>query len=65
MKTAIIVNMSWNAFFIFMAFSEMIGLSNIHESLPWYFKWWWIAALSGGNLIIHCVQLSMCDKKFR
>jgi hypothetical protein len=40
-----------------MAASEMLGLTAIHENLPWWFKWWWIVALAGGNLVIHIMQL--------
>ncbi len=64
MRTSIIVNMAWNGFFILMAASEMLGLTQVHESLPWYFKWWWIVALAGGNLVIHVVQLTLLDKKY-
>jgi len=29
----------------------------VHETLPWWFKWWWICALVGGNLVIHLLML--------
>jgi hypothetical protein len=57
MKRLIIANMVWNSIFIAMAASEMIGLTGVHEALPWWFKWWWICALAGGNLVIHILQL--------
>jgi hypothetical protein len=57
MRNLIIANMAWNALFIAMAASEMLGLTAIHENLPWWFKWWWIVALAGGNLVIHIMQL--------
>jgi hypothetical protein len=57
MKNLIIANIAWNSLFIAMAASEMIGITAIHESLPWWFKWWWICALAGGNLVIHILQL--------
>ena len=57
MKRLIILNIGWNALFIAMAFAEMVGLTHVHENLPWWFKWWWIVALAGGNLAIHVLQL--------
>lgn len=57
MKNLIIANIAWNTLFIAMAGSEMIGITAIHESLPWWFKWWWICALAAGNLVIHILQL--------
>lgn len=57
MPQLIIINMLWNALFIAMALSEVIGATAIHDGLPWWAKWWWIAALAGGNLVIHIVQL--------
>lgn len=53
----VVANMVWNAFFIVMAASEMLGLTQVHENLPWYLKWWWIIALAGGNLVIHLAML--------
>lgn len=57
MRRLILLNIAWNGLFILMAASEMIGLTSVHASLPWWFKWWWIVALAGGNLAIHVVQL--------
>jgi len=58
MKNLILLNMAWNGFFILMAASEMLVLTEVHEGLPWWFKWWWIMFLAGGNLVIHLIQLS-------
>lgn len=63
MRTLIVINMAWNAFFILMAASEMLGLTEVHEGLPWYLKWWWIIALAGGNLIIHVMELSSLEPR--
>jgi hypothetical protein len=49
--------MLWNTVFVAMALSEMLGVTAIHEALPWYLKWWWITALAGGNLAIHVMML--------
>ena len=46
-----------NALAVMMALSEMLGVTSVHEMLPWYFKWWWICALAGGNLVIHLLML--------
>lgn len=56
-RQLVVANIVWNALFIAMAASEMIGLTAVHASLPWWFKWWWIVALAGGNLAIHVAQL--------
>jgi|GEM_PF-2637565 hypothetical protein len=61
MKTLIVANMAWNAFFILMAASEMLGLTQVHEGLPWYLKWWWVIALAIGNLGIHIAMLAKVD----
>lgn len=57
MKNLVWSNVAFNTAFIVMAFSEMTGATNIHETLPWWFKWWWIVALAAGNLFIHILQL--------
>lgn len=64
MKTLILVNMAWNGFFILMAASEMLGLTVVHEGLPWYLKWWWIVALAVGNLVIHIMELLELESRF-
>lgn len=56
MKRLIAINVAWNAFFVLMGLSEMIGLTGIHEHLPPWGKWVWLIALAGGNLIIHALQ---------
>jgi len=56
-KNLVIANMLWNTAFVAMALSEMLGITAIHEALPWYLKWWWITALAGGNLVIHIMML--------
>lgn len=62
MKNLILANMAWNAMFIVMAASEMLGVTAVHEGLPWWFKWWWICALACGNLGIHILQLWHIEK---
>jgi len=57
MRGLIFANMTLNTVFVLMAVSEMTGLTAVHQSLPWYFKWWWICALAGGNLFIHVLML--------
>ena len=57
MRNLVFANMIFNTAFILMAFSEMLGITAIHEMLPWYLKWWWICALAGGNLVIHLLML--------
>ncbi len=52
------LNIFWNLIFVLMAASEMTGVTGVHEQLPWYFKWWWICGLAGGNLLIHCLMLN-------
>lgn len=56
-------NIYWNFLFIIMAGFEMTGLTSIHENLPWWFKWWWIIALAGGNLVIHVWQLNLLYRR--
>lgn len=46
-------NVVWNAAFFGMAFSEMSGVTQIHESMPPSLKWWWGVGLITGNFIIH------------
>jgi len=60
MTRLIIINMAWNGLFIAMAASEILGLTAVHDGLPWWGKWWWISALAGGNLVIHVLQLRYC-----
>ncbi len=57
MRRLIFLNMAWNTAFVLMALSEMLGTTGVHETLPWWFKWWWICALAGGNLVIHLLML--------
>ena len=42
MRRLIFLNMAWNTAFVLMALSEMLGTTGVHETLPWWFKWWWI-----------------------
>lgn len=63
MRRLILANMTWNGIFILMAASEMLGLTQVHELLPWYFKWWWIVALAGGNLAIHIRELALLESR--
>jgi|1185.fasta_scaffold152904_2 hypothetical protein len=57
MRKLIFANMIFNTIFVLMALSEMLGVTGVHEGLPWWFKWWWICALAGGNLLIHVLML--------
>ncbi|MGB9368999.1 MAG: hypothetical protein WCE79_23585 [Xanthobacteraceae bacterium] len=57
MRKLIFANMILNTVFVLMALSEMLGITGVHEALPWYIKWWWICALAGGNLFIHTLML--------
>lgn len=57
MRSLIIANMAYNVLFVAMAASELVGLTAVHEALPWWAKWWWICALAGGNLAIHVAML--------
>ena len=41
--------------------SEMLGITNVHEMLPWYLKWIWICVLAGGNLFIHMLMLRRAE----
>lgn len=61
MLTLIIANMAWNGFFVCMAASEMLGLTEVHEGLPWWAKWWWLLALAGGNIFIHILMLQRLE----
>ena len=60
MRKLIIANMLWNTAFVVMGLSEMLGLTNVHEQLPWYLKWIWLCTLAGGNLVIHVLMLRRC-----
>ncbi len=51
-----------NTVFVLMALSEMLGITGVHEALPWYVKWWWICALAGGNLFIHVLMLRKVEE---
>lgn len=57
MKRLIVANMAWNTAFVLMALSEVTGFTAVHEALPWWFKWWWIVGLAGGNLAVHVAML--------
>jgi len=57
MRKLIFANMILNTAFVLMALSEMLGVTSVHEMLPWYLKWWWICTLAGGNLFIHILML--------
>ncbi|MDB5600569.1 MAG: hypothetical protein JWN71_2613 [Xanthobacteraceae bacterium] len=59
MRNLILVNMAWNTLFVLMALSEILGITHVHEALPWWLKWIWIAGLAGGNLVIHLMQLRL------
>jgi hypothetical protein len=59
MRNLIIANMAWNTLFVLMALSEMLGVTSMHEALPWWLKWIWISALAAGNLFIHVLQLRL------
>lgn len=57
MRSLIYANIILNTIFALMALSEMLEITDIHTMLPWWFKWWWICGLAGGNLFIHMLQL--------
>ena len=57
MKRLVWANILWNCLFVAMGVSEMTGITEIHPSLPPSFKWIWLCALAGGNLVIHLLQL--------
>lgn len=59
MRNLILANMIWNTLFVAMAVSEVLGITSVHEALPWYLKWIWITLLAGGNLVIHLMQLRL------
>lgn len=57
MRRLIYANIALNTLFVLMALSEMSGITAVHETLPWWLKWWWIITLAGGNLGIHLLML--------
>ncbi|WP_342360917.1 hypothetical protein [Terrarubrum flagellatum] len=57
MRKLIFANMGWNTLFVAQGFSEMLGITQVHESLPPQFKWIWLIGLAGGNLVIHLMML--------
>lgn len=57
MRNLVYANMILNTVFVLMALSEMLGVTAVHEALPWYLKWIWICTLAGGNLFIHLLML--------
>jgi hypothetical protein len=59
MRNLILANMAWNTLFVLMAVSEVLGVTSVHDALPWYLKWIWITLLAGGNLVIHLMQLRL------
>lgn len=61
MRKLIFANMLWNTAFVAMALFEMVGVTAVHPSLPWWFKWWWVIGLAGGNLAIHIAMLRRSD----
>lgn len=60
MRKLIVINVLWNALFVAMMGSELLGLTSIHEALPWWGKWTWGIALAGGNLVIHVLEWRRC-----
>lgn len=63
MRQLIIANVIWNAVFVGMMLSELVGVTAMHGALPWYLKWVWGIALASGNLVIHArmwVGMSVC-----
>lgn len=57
MRKLVFANMAWNTAFVAQGFSEMLGLTSVHESLPPQLKWIWLIGLAGGNLVIHIMML--------
>lgn len=56
LKRLVIANIVWNSIFILMMCSELAGITNIHETLPWWLKWIWGISLAFGNAFIHTWQ---------
>ena len=42
----------FNVLFLLMFLSEVLGVTDIHERLPWWAKWAWVSVLAVGNLIL-------------
>jgi hypothetical protein len=42
----------FNVLFLIMFLSEVLGVTDIHERLPWWAKWAWVSVLAIGNLIL-------------
>ena len=42
----------FNIMFLLMFLSEVLGITDIHERLPWWGKWAWVSVLAVGNLIL-------------
>lgn len=61
-RKLVYVNMLLNTAFVLMALSEMLGITSVHEALPWYLKWVWISALAAGNLAIHGTMLRRLNR---
>ena len=57
LRKLVFANMAWNTAFVIQAMSEMLGITQVHESLPPQLKWIWLVALAGGNLVIHLLML--------
>src|SRR5439155_18554091 len=57
LRKLVFANMLWNTAFVVQGLSEMVGITHIHEALPPEFKWVWLIALAGGNLVIHLMML--------
>jgi hypothetical protein len=62
LRRYVYANMLLNTFFVLMALSEMLGITGVHETLPWYLKWIWISVLAAGNLAIHVMMLQRMAK---
>jgi hypothetical protein len=62
LRRYVYANMLLNTFFVLMALSEMVGITTVHEMLPWYLKWIWISVLAAGNLTIHIMMLQRMAK---
>jgi hypothetical protein len=62
LRRYVYANMLLNTVFVLMALSEMLGITGVHETLPWYLKWIWISVLAAGNLAIHTMMLQRMAK---
>jgi hypothetical protein len=61
LRKLIFANMAWNTAFVVQGLSEMLGITDVHSTLPPQIKWIWLIALAGGNLVIHLMMLRKAE----